>query len=179
MRKSIASRATVLRRVASYGSMPIAYDIGDERSYQPRPCRWPSDASTGKRSTSMTLRRSLRLSFPESRSCRNAWRSHHSSYAATARGRRDRFDHDSPHGSSSVHRQADRASQNLRRPGGDRHRERAAVQRDSGAQRGIARGAGASDGDGRGARHHQPLADGRAAGARRHRRERGAGLRDR
>ena len=44
---------------------------------------------------------------------------------------------------------------------------------------GIARGPGASDGDGRGARHHQPLADGRAAGARRHRRERGAGLWDR
>ena len=47
------------------------------------------------------------------------------------------------------------------------------------AQRGTARGAGASDGNGRGARHHQPLADGRAAGARRHRRERRAGLRDR
>ena len=43
----------------------------------------------------------------------------------------------------------------------------------------LARGAGASDGDVRGARHHQPLADGRAAGARRHRRERRAGLRDR
>ena len=53
-----------------------------------------------------------------------------------------------------------------------RHRERAAVQGDPGAQRRIARGAGASDGNGRGARHHQPLADGRAAGARRHRRER-------
>ena len=51
--------------------------------------------------------------------------------------------------------------------------------KNSGAQRGIARSAGASDGDGRGARHHQPLADGRAAGARRHRRERGAGLWDR
>ena len=32
------------------------------------------------------------------------------------------------------------------------------------AQCRIARGAGASDGNGRGARHHQPLADGRAAG---------------
>ena len=49
----------------------------------------------------------------------------------------------------------------------------------AGAQRGIARGAGASDGNVRGARHHQPLADRRAAGARRHRRERGAGLWDR
>ena len=37
---------------------------------------------------------------------------------------------------------------------------------------------GASDGNSRGARHHQPLADGRAAGARRHRRERRAGLWD-
>ena len=37
---------------------------------------------------------------------------------------------------------------------------------------------GASDGNGRGTRHHQPLAHGRAAGPRRHRRERGSGLRD-
>ena len=48
-----------------------------------------------------------------------------------------------------------------------------------GAQRRIARGPGASDGNSRGARHHQPLADGRAAGPRRHRRERRAGLWDR
>ena len=38
------------------------------------------------------------------------------------------------------------------------------VQRTRRAQRRIARGAGASDGNRRGARHHQPLADGRAAG---------------
>ena len=63
-------------------------------------------------------------------------------------------------------------------PGRDRHRERAAVQRNPGAQRGIARGPGASDRNGRGARHHQPVADGRAAGPRRHRRERGPGLWD-
>ena len=49
----------------------------------------------------------------------------------------------------------------------------------AGAQRRIARGSGASDGNVRGARHHQPLADGRAAGARCDRRERGAGLWDR
>ena len=53
------------------------------------------------------------------------------------------------------------------------------VQGIAGAQCGIARGPGASDGNGRGARHHQPLADGRAAGPRRHRRERGPGLWDR
>ena len=46
------------------------------------------------------------------------------------------------------------------------------------AQCGTARGAGASDCNIRGARHHQPLADGRAAGARCHRRERRAGLWD-
>ncbi len=49
----------------------------------------------------------------------------------------------------------------------------------AGAQCRIARGPGASDGDGRGARHHQPLAHGRAAGPRRHRRERSTGLWDR
>ena len=53
------------------------------------------------------------------------------------------------------------------------------VQGTQRAQRRIARGPGASDGNGRGARHHQPLADGRAAGARRHRRERRPGLWDR
>ena len=53
------------------------------------------------------------------------------------------------------------------------------VQRARRAQRRIARGPGASDGNGRGARHHQPLADGRAAGPRRHRRERRTGLWDR
>ena len=51
-------------------------------------------------------------------------------------------------------------------------------QGDPGAQRRIARGPGASDGNGRGARHHQPLADGRAAGPGRHRRERRKGLWD-
>ena len=48
----------------------------------------------------------------------------------------------------------------------------------AGAQRGIARSPGASDSNGRGVGHHQPLADGRAAGARRHRRERRPGLWD-
>ena len=47
------------------------------------------------------------------------------------------------------------------------------------AQCRIARGPGASDGNGRGARHHQPLAHGRAAGPGRDRRERRAGLWDR
>ena len=135
--------------------------------------------STGKRSTSMTLRQQLKPNF------------------RSAKARDERYGVRTVlatpllregvpigaimirrHGGPSLHRQADRTSQNLRRSGGDRHRERAAVQGNPGAQRRIARGPGASDGNGRGARHHQPLADGRAAGPRRHRRERGAGLWD-
>ena len=44
------------------------------------------------------------------------------------------------------------------------------VQGDPGTERGTARGLGASDRNQRGAQHHQPLADGCAAGPRRHRR---------
>ena len=80
----------------------------------------------------------------------------------------DRGDPDSPHGRTSFHGQTNRAAQNFRRSGRHCHRERAIVQRNPGAQCGVARGAGASDGDLRGARHHQPLAHRRAAGARRH-----------
>ena len=129
------------------------------------------DRST-KRSTFMIFWRGVGTEFPEA-------------YASQATGARTVLAtpllregvaigviHDSPHRSPSVHRQTDRSPQNLCRPSGHRHRERAAVQGIAGAQRRIARGPGASDGDSRGARHHQPLADRRAAGARRHRRER-------
>ena len=47
---------------------------------------------------------------------------------APARGRADRLDHRVPHGGPALHRQADRAAPDLRRPGGHRDRERAAVQ---------------------------------------------------
>ena len=57
-----------------------------------------------------------------------------------------------------------------------RDRERPSLQRIPRAQRRVARGTGASDGNLRSARHHQPLADRRAACPRRHRRERGASL---
>ena len=56
-----------------------------------------------------------------------------------------------------------RLLQHLRRPGGDRDRERAPVQRDPG-------GARAPDGDGRRPARHQRVADRRAAGVRRDRR---------
>ena len=54
---------------------------------------------------------------------------------------------------------------NLRRSSSHRHRERALIQGTRRAQQGIARGAGASDGNCRGARHYQPLTNRRAAGA--------------
>ena len=57
----------------------------------------------------------------------------------------------------AVHRQADRARQDLRRPGGDRHRERAAVRGGAGAHGRAERGAAAADGDRRRAEGHQPL----------------------
>ena len=55
---------------------------------------------------------------------------------------------------AAVHRQADRAGHDLRRPGGDRDRERAAVRRGAGAHARADRGAGAADGDLGGAAGH-------------------------
>ena len=70
----------------------------------------------------------------------------------------------------AVHRQADRAAADLRRPGGDRDRERAPVQRDQG-------GARAADRDGRDPAGDQQLAVRLAAGIRRDRRARAGALR--
>ena len=55
-----------------------------------------------------------------------------------------------------------RAPQDLCFTSRDSHRERAIVQRTPGTQRRVARGSGASDGNGRSPQHHQPIADGRA-----------------
>ena len=57
----------------------------------------------------------------------------------------------------AVHRQADRAGDHLRRPGGDRDRERAAVRRGAGAHPRTARIAAAADRHRRRAQGHQPL----------------------
>ena len=65
----------------------------------------------------------------------------------------------------------------VRRPGGDRDRERAPVHGAPGAQPRADRGAGAADGDGRDPAGHQPVADRPPAGVRRDRRERGAPVR--
>ena len=52
-----------------------------------------------------------------------------------------------PRRCAAIPGRADRAAQDLRRPGGDRHRERAAVHGARGAQPRPDRGAGAADGD--------------------------------
>ena len=72
---------------------------------------------------------------------------------------------DPPHRSPPFLRRTDCPSKNFRRPSRNRDRERAAVQRTSGAQRRITRGAGASDGDIGSAWHYQPVPNGLAAGA--------------
>ena len=66
-----------------------------------------------------------------------------------------------------VHRQADRAGHDLRRPGGDRDRERAAVRRGAGAHRRSRRIAAAADRHRRRAQGDQPL-DLRSADRARH-----------
>ena len=62
------------------------------------------------------------------------------------------------HRGAPLHPGADQASRNLCRSGGDRHRERAAVQRTQGV-------VGAADGDERNSGRHRQLADGYSAGA--------------
>ena len=84
----------------------------------------------------------------------------------------------SAHGSSAIYRKTDRTTQKPSQIRPSSQSRSPAVQGIAGAQCRTARGAGASDRNGRGARHHQPLADRRAAGARCHRRERRAGLWD-
>ena len=177
------------RRADSVVSMAISFGSGASYGTLPAPGRREAPllvalslverSLIGRRFIFTISRQRPRREFPEAESDSNS--SGRRTILATPllrEGDADRSDHYSPNGGSSVHREADRASRNLCRSGRHRHRERAAVQRTPGTQRRIARGAGASDGNRRGARHHQPLADGRAAGARRHRRERRAGLWD-
>ena len=69
--------------------------------------------------------------------------------------------------SPAVHRRADRPAQDLRRPGGDRDRERPAVQGAGGPEQRADRDPRAADGDERDPARHLQLADGRPAGVRR------------
>ena len=78
--------------------------------------------------------------------------------------RRDRICRAGGRGRSPTSRSS---SADLRRPGGHRHRERAAVRGGAGAHARADRSAGAADRDHRGAAGHQPLAGRPAAGVRR------------
>ena len=72
-------------------------------------------------------------------------------------GKVDRRHRHRAHRAAPVRRQAGRAARDLRRPGGDRDRERAAVQRGAGAHRRSVRVAAAADRHRRRAQGHQPL----------------------
>ena len=102
----------------------------------------------------------------------------HAGGAAAARGRADRRRSSSSRTRGpAVLGQADRAPRDLRRPGGHRHRERAAVHGAGGAEPRADRGARAADGDERDPAGHRELADRPPAGLRRRRRERRAAVR--
>ena len=80
---------------------------------------------------------------------------------------------------TAVHRPADRAAGDVRRPGRHRHRERPPVQGAGGPQPRPHRGAGAADGHRRDPAGDRELADRRPAGLRHHRRERRPAVRRR
>ena len=94
------------------------------------------DESSGSHRRSCSRRRLCRATRSRTRRGRRTWRRTDASGCADAeRGRTDRRVHHVPPGSSSVHRQADRAGQELRRPSRHRHRERAVAQRTAPAHR--------------------------------------------
>ena len=110
-------------------------------------CPYPLDPGTAsgpggprpaRRSMSRTSRRDPRPSIPRPRALSGAAgsHSHRAGRPAAARGRaaRRRSLIRRTRG-AAVHRQADRAPRDLRRPGGHRHRERPPVQRDEGGAR--------------------------------------------
>ncbi len=78
--------------------------------------------------------------------------------AADARGRGYRHRWPAPPRSAAVQPEADQSPRHLRRPGGDRHRERTVVRGSAGAQPRSDRGAGAADRNGRDPQRHRGLA---------------------
>ena len=91
---------------------------------------------------------------------------HGAERAAVARRRGGRRDLVAAQGGAAVRIRRDRPAADVRRPGRDRHRERALVPRDQ-------RGAGEPDRERRDPARDEPLADRRAAGVRGDRRQRG------
>ncbi|MBK8741155.1 MAG: PAS domain-containing protein [Betaproteobacteria bacterium] len=113
-------------------------------------------------------RSSSRSRIPLARGGSRARLSKHAVYAAASGRSRDRHDQCYPPGAGGVRQSQGRTAQNLRRPGGDRDRERAPVQRDP-------RGAGAADRDRGSAARHRRLDHRHPAGVR-HYRQRAARL---
>ena len=116
------------------------------------------DRSSGGRclkATPSTFRMSMPIPNSTFRQARGVDRHPHAAgRAAAARGKLDRCPGGDAAQRASLHRQADRAGHDLRRPGGDRDRERAAVRRGAGAHARTVRGAGAADRDLGGAARH-------------------------
>ena len=116
--------------------------------------------------------------FPRAARTRGAWAIRTIlSVAADARGCRDRRDRPPPNRGAALHGAADRPARDLRRPGGDRDRERPAIPGTGGAQPRPDRDAGAADSHERDPAGHLELADRRPAGARHRRGERRSAVR--
>ena len=156
-------------RWRGYGPSRAARAVGDEL-----PLRRDRRSSAARSSSAGCVHVAdvvplMDTEYPDVRDAAGAHRlPHRAGGAAAARGPADRRDHVccAPR-SRPFRRGRDRPAADLRRPGGDRDRERAPVQRDQG-------GARAADRDRRDPARHQRLADRRAAGVRRDRRARRA-----
>ena len=114
----------MLRSAAHYGPVP---SVASDRPID-RGSVGGRASLTGKPFTFTILMRMLEANFQSARALASIGVSDGACRAVAARRDCDRRDHHSPNGGSSFHRQADRASQNLRRPSRHRHRERAPVQ---------------------------------------------------
>ena len=119
---------------------------------------WPGGVGAVD-STANDSRRRLRAAeteFPRHWLCgRTRSAPHFPGHAAPARRRRH-WRHLFAGPRSTIHDEADRAPGDLRRPGGDRYRERAAVPGAGGAEPRPDRGAGTADGNRRDPAGHQP-----------------------
>ena len=134
MPRSTPSRARSCGMSPSYGAI-ATLGHGTDATDQP-PVRWavrrslePADGTLPRRA-----RGEPNAAFPASR-CRQARRdTDRGGCTADARRGGARGHHRTALRGAAVHRQADRAGHDLRRPSGDRDRERAAVRRNSGQE---------------------------------------------
>ena len=117
-------------------------DLFRQLSQEHDPSPWSPLAglsSTGRQSTFLTFTAEQRRSFQIVRLSTGEWEFRHTRSPLLREGCRDRRD-PIRRRKSGRSREADRTPQDLCRSSSDRYRERAIVQRDPGAQRGIAGG---------------------------------------